>query len=432
MITLFSCGGEAPKKDTPPPAKPRHIKTIDFIAGSFIKLCFQLARHDPSYVDAYFGPEELKNAAEADEKTLAQIRKSLFILLEELGKVTVPGSDRDSGARRKYLLRMLQAMESRLHFLEGAEITFDQESKGIYDAVSPSFPPEHYEAILTQLDALLPGDAPLPERVNDFKNQFVIPKDKVDAVFKAAIAEGRKRTKVHIQLPENEDFQLEYVSGKSWGAYNWFKGGAVSLIQVNTDLPITIDRAVDLACHEGYPGHHVYYTLIEQVLYKKNGWLEFSIYPLFSPLSLIAEGTANFGIQVAFPGDQRMIFEKEVLFPLAGLDPANADRYYKMLELTGRLSFAGNEAARGFIDGKLTEEQTVDLLMKFRLMSKERAEKYLSFIKTYRAYVINYNLGLQMVKAYIEKKGGSDEQPGKRWQEFKKLMSSPLLPGDLE
>ncbi len=55
--------------------------------------------------------------------------------------------------------------------------------------------------------------------------------------------------------------------------------------QVNTDLPVYIDRAVDLACHEGYPGHHVYNALLEKHLVRDRGWVEFSIYPLFSPQS---------------------------------------------------------------------------------------------------------------------------------------------------
>ena len=50
--------------------------------------------------------------------------------------------------------------------------------------------------------------------------------------------------------------------------YNWYKGNLRSVIQVNTDLPLAVDRAIDLACHEGYPGHHVYNALLEQRLVK--------------------------------------------------------------------------------------------------------------------------------------------------------------------
>ena len=109
-----------------------------------------------------------------------------------------------------------------------------------------------------------------------------------------------------------------------------------ALIQVNTDLPIYIDRAVDLAAHEGYPGHHVLNVLLEK-LYRERNWVEFCVYPLFSPQSLIAEGTANYGIEIAFPGDSQMEFEKEVLFPLAGLDPSKADNYYRITKLIKQL-----------------------------------------------------------------------------------------------
>ena len=47
---------------------------------------------------------------------------------------------------------------------------------------------------------------------------------------------------------------------------------------------------------------------------------EFTISPLFCPQSLLNEGAANFGIDVAFPGDERLVFERDVLYPLAGLD----------------------------------------------------------------------------------------------------------------
>ncbi len=133
-----------------------------------------------------------------------------------------------------------------------------------------------------------------------------------------------------MKLPAAESFTVEYVTNKSWSGYNWYQGQYRSLIQVNTDLPVYIDRAIDLACHEGYPGHHVYNALLEQHLVRDRGWVEFTVYPLFSPQSLIAEGTANYGIEVAFPGRERVDYERSVLFPAAGLDPARAAEYYEV------------------------------------------------------------------------------------------------------
>ena len=133
----------------------------------------------------------------------------------------------------------------------------------------------------------------------------MIPPDRLDAVFQAAIAECRRRTPGHLTLPPGERFTVDYVTDKPWSGYNWYQGGFASLIEVNTDLPVYIDRAIDLACHEGYPGHHVYNALLEQHLVEQRGWVEFSVYPLFSPQSLIAEGTANYGIEVAFSDAER-------------------------------------------------------------------------------------------------------------------------------
>ena len=82
--------------------------------------------------------------------------------------------------------------------------------------------------------------------------------------------------------------------------------------------------------------------------------MEFTVYPLFSPQSLIAEGTANFGIEVAFPGAERVRFERDRLYPLAGLDPATAGKYYDMLQAwLDALSYAGNEAARKYLNGAI-------------------------------------------------------------------------------
>jgi hypothetical protein len=218
------------------------------------------------------------------------------------------------------------------------------------------------------------------------------------------------------------------VTGKTWSGYNWYQGGFESLIQINTDLPIFIDRAIDLACHEGYPGHHVYNMLLEKTMVRDRGWIEFSVYPLFSPQSLIAEGTANFGIEMAFPGAERAEYEKNVLFPAAGLDPAKAERYYEVLRAVEQLSYAGNEAARRYLNGEIDAAQAAEYLTRFAMMPADRARQRVGFIDQYRSYVINYNLGQDLVRAYVEAGG---DAPEKRWEVFGALLSSPRLPSGL-
>jgi len=227
------------------------------------------------------------------------------------------------------------------------------------------------------------------------------------------------------------------VTDKPWSGYNWYQGGYRSVIQVNVSLPIWIDRALDLACHEGYPGHHLYNALLERDLVRGRGWPEFQIYPLFSPQSLIAEGTANYGIELAFTAAERLAFERDVLFPLAGLDPALAAPYARVRELLEQLSYAGNEAARRYLDGDIDAAAAVAWLERYTLSSRERAQQQVRFIDTYRSYIINYNLGQDLVRAYIEARaaaarGDPTTLAERKWNAFIELISSPRLPSGLE
>ena len=407
------------------------MMTMNRIAEQYVKLVLAVGQHDGDYVDAYHGPEEWINEAKSAKMPLPEIRNRAALLLDEVRPLKPGGESELAILRYQYLTRQILSLASRVEMLLGKAYTFDEESKALYDAVAPRHPEEYFRSILGKLDTKLGGSGNVQQRFEAFKNQFVIPKNKLDVVFKAAIHECRKRTRQHILLPENESFVIEYVTNKAWSGYNWFKGDCHSLIQMNTDLPIFIDRAVDLAAHEGYPGHHVYNVLLEENLLKKNGWVEFSVYALFSPQSLIAEGTANFGIEVVFTPSERIAFERDVLFPLAGLDASKVEQYYHIHALFMKLACAGNEAARGYLDGTMTKDSAIQWLMEYSLFSRERATQRMKFFDNYRSYVINYNLGQDMVARFIEAKGGTANNPLKRWDEFTKLISSPRLPSGL-
>jgi hypothetical protein len=405
---------------------------MNTIAEQYVKLVLAVGQHDADYVDAFSGPPEWKTEAERQKRTLAEIDADAQRLLASVPAVTAAErSDTLVVLRHEYLGRQLQALRARVRMLQGAKLTFDEESRALYDAVAPVHPDSYFQSTIDELGRLLPGDGPLVSRFETFRQQFVIPPARLGRVFDRAIAECRRRTLRHVQLPAAESFTVEYVTNKPWSGYNWYKGGYRSVIQVNTDLPIYIDRAIDLACHEGYPGHHVYNALIEQHLVRERGWVEFSVYALFSPQSLIAEGTANYGIEVAFPGDERTQFERDALYPEAGLDVSHAAMYARIQTLVDRLSYAGNEAARRYLNGEIDRGQAIMWLSRYAMMSPPRAEQRTRFFDTYRSYVINYNLGKDLVKQFIESHGGTASQPDRRWDEFVSLLASPRLPSGL-
>jgi hypothetical protein len=404
---------------------------MNAFAEDYVKLVLALGQHDPSYVDAYYGPPGWKTDAEQRKQPLADIDSGASRLIDELAGGPTEGADEMVALRQRYLHRQLESMRARIRMLSGARLTFDEESRALYDAVAPVHPESHFQATLNEIGRLLPGQGSLIDRYDAFRGSFVIASDRLSRVFDLAIAECRRRTLAYGSLPPDESFTVEFVRNKSWSGYNWYQGNYRSLIQVNVDLPIYIDRAIDLACHEGYPGHHVYNVLLEKTLMRDRGWPEVSVYALFSPQSLIAEGTANYGIDVAFSESERLAFEREVLFPAAGLDPARAEEYYKIHALVATLSYAGNEAARRYLNGEIDRAAAAAWLSKFAMMSPARAEQRTRFFDEYRSYVINYNLGKDLVKVYIESRGGTDGEPARRWQEFLKLLGSPRLPSGL-
>ena len=408
--------------------EPADPTALDAIASRYVILALTLGHHDPSYVDAYYGPDSLKGMADRDSLPLRSIRAAAESLVVRLGDSVPAYADSLVGMRHRYLRTQLASLASRTRMLDGERFTFDEEARLLYDVTPPTFDASHFDSLLSTLDSLLPGRGPLAERYQRFRTAVSIPPERVDTVFRTAIAACRSRTLEHFALPAHERFDLEYVTGTPWSAYNWYKGDAHSLIQVNTDFPIAIHRAVDLACHEGYPGHHVYNALLEQSLVRERGWVEISVYPLFSPQSLIAEGSANYGVDMAFPGAARTAYERDSLFPLAGLDPALAERNAAVRLVIERLDYARNEVARRYLDGAIDSAAARAEMQRFWLSTPEAAAKTVRFIDGYRSYVINYNLGRDLVAAWVEKRG---DTPARRWAAFRALLSTPRLPGDL-
>ena len=402
--------------------------SVQDVADRYMKLVLAVGVHDASYVDAYYGPPELQKQATDAKKSLAAIRDEVDAALKDLA--TQKAASADEALRIEFLNKQLSSMLTRIDMLNGKKFSFDDETARLYDAVSPHYDRAHYLKLVAEVDKLLPGKGTVPARLAAFRSKMVIPKDKLKPVFDASIKECRARSEKHIDLPANENFVLEFVSNKPWSGYNWYKGNAQSLIQINTEFPIYIDRAVDLGCHEGYPGHHAYNALLEKTLVKDKGWNEFSVYPLYSPMSLIAEGTANYGIEMAFSEAERLTFERDVLFPMAGLDPTLAKKYADLRKLLGKLSYADNDAAMNYLEGKWTKEQTIDWLVNVQLYPAEKAPQRVSFYDGLRGYVINYNLGKDLVAKYVERHATSKDPVkarAQKWAAFKQLLSSPRL-----
>ncbi|MDP3082057.1 MAG: hypothetical protein Q8M90_14635 [Brevundimonas sp.] len=400
--------------------------SMDAIARDYVALILEIGEREPGYVDAYYGPAEWQEAAKANPRTVPQLIEGAADITGRLDAVSTAGADPAVVQRRAYLLAHVSAASARLRMLSGETMSFADEAEALFGIRPELRPLESFDPVLAEIDALLPGEGTLTERVTAFKSHYVIPKDRLQVVMDAAIAECRRRTVQHIALPANERFTLSFVGDKPWSGYNYYLGDAASRIEINADFPIYTERAIDLGCHEGYPGHHVYNALLEQTFVRERGWVEMSVYPLFSPMSFVAEGSANYGIDLAFPGEEGTRFEREVLFPLAGLDPATADRKARLGALQRRLARAEYTIADDYLAGRIERAAAIRQLMKYTLADEAKATQRLRFIDTYRSYIINYGLGRDVVQAWVEGQGPD------RWASMERLLSSQILPVDLD
>jgi hypothetical protein len=453
-LTLFtSCAGPRAATDADVRALsssldswPSDEEAARNMAASYLRLTLEAGTYEDGYIDAYYGPAEEKTAAEAERRPRAELIaeaqamvRALDYLMNRRSLAARTPEPAYSPRRRLIALRgALVAAETRLRMVGGERLSFADEARGLFGVEVTTRPLTDFDPILARLERTIPGTGPLAERVTAFNDRYVIPPNRLRPVFDAAIAECRRRTAQHMTLPAGEAFTMHFVTNKPWSGYNYYLGNYQSRIEINTDLPIRISRAVDLGCHEGYPGHHVLNLLIEQRMARGGAtgaggragapWREYLVNPLYSPLSVLSEGSANYGIDLAFPGPERLAFERDVLYPLAGLNPATAEAYWRVQQAIEELGGARLTIARMYLDREITREQAVALTQRYLLTSPAGAEQSVRFTDTYRSYVLNYGWGRDLVRRYIER-GGADAAT--RWRRMDALLSEPTVPGDL-
>jgi hypothetical protein len=419
LLVLSGCGN---------PAAPAPTATLDEAAEDYVRVVLEIGTHEPSYVDAYFGPPEWRIEAQANPRATTELKTAAEALAARFATAATAATDPLVMQRARYLETHAKSARYMLDMIEGMHAPFEDEAERIYALRPVVRPLESYDPVLARVAAMVPGGGPLAERVDAFRGRYVIPADKLRAVIEAAIAECRRRTAAHVILPEGESFALEFVTDKVWSGYNWYQGGNKSLIQINTDVPLYVDRAVMLGCHEGYPGHHLQ-GMHRERRYKEQGWAEFSVMPLNAPIALLYEGAADYGVELAFPADERARFEQEVIYPLAGLDPAAAPAYDALRRAMEELAGVRVTLAKMLLDGEITRGRAVELSQRYELLSPERAERSIRFIEDARAYVINYVTGEELVKNFVEMDGGDDVAA--RWAAFERVSAEPTVPVDL-
>ncbi len=410
---IFGCGTES----LPP----------DSIAERYVKLALNVNLYKTDYLDAYFGPPEWR-PRKADSSGIfpyGELHAEAAALIKALDDGTARNADTLQRIRLDNLRRDLRSLDGMIEILHGKKMSFDEESQALYGLIAPSPGKACYDSILNSLDTLLPGPGEVSARLTEFRRRFIIPPDKIDTLVKIALTECRRKTAEHIPLPPGDTFVIEYVGRKPWGAYNWYQGDFRGLMQIDTSRPLYVTALFGLVAHEGYPGHHLANVLREKELLRERHWLEYSIVPLYYPGALVDEGSANYAAGLVFSPEEEAEFVATILCPPAGIDPTEVKRFFEIREMKKRLDYAWIDAARSYLDGAATKEETIAWIIHYCLKTPEEAASSIAFFETFRSYAITYRTGEGLVEAYVEGSGGTMVDPAVRWDRFRRLLLNP-------
>ena len=401
--------------------------SLDSAGEQFVKLGLELGEYDDLYVDSYVGPDSWREHARENPRSRQALAQAISQLLETV-EAFEPSTEKES-FRRRMLLDKVRAMDARARMLNGESFTFAEEANLLLGVIPPPADFREFDRVLAEIENIVPGEGALNDRIDALRSRVIVPDDKIDAVFRRAIQECRERTLAHIDLPEDERFRLEYVSGVSWGGFLEYLGDHESLMSINTDIPITPDMVVFLACHEGYPGHHVYNLLVDQRYLQELAWVEFQLQPLFAPSMLIHEGSAQYAAELAFPGAESVAFQRDVLAPLAQIDRESVEGWNEYLILSKPLGVNATSAtAQRYLDGEINRGEAVQERARYGMRTASEAERSVRFIEDSRSYVLNYSVGQDLVSRYVEARSDSEEA---KWLAFQRLIEDQPAVSDL-
>jgi hypothetical protein len=407
VVLGIGCRGAAPR-------------SLDDEARQYVRLAVALGERDPDSLDFYAGPADAVADIRRGPPPLTAIKRDA----EQLSARVRARHDADPVERTRAggLVRDLAAIVARVDLLAGTRLPYDQESAVFFGVIPGPVDDRRLEAIRAQIAASVGRGGRLGDRYAAFASRFTIPPDRLRPVMEAALDACREATLAHLAMPAGEQASLEFVVDQPWSAFSRHLGGARSVIRINTDFRFTIDQALQLACHEGYPGHHTRNTLTTAGASGGRSPERF-VQLTFSPESLRSEASAMLAADVAFSSDERLRVERDRLFPIAGLPSDAAASGIEVERLAGELQIVQADVARRYLDGELEFARAAKELEARTLVP--RADAQIRYINQFRSYVTTYTAGRADAAARLIACAGSTPTDDRRWRCFLPSITNP-------
>ena len=177
------------------------------IAERYVKLVLALGQHDADYVDAYYGPPEWKQEAERRKVPLDELAARAATLLDAIAPGAGRRRTRWTGCGTTISSGSCRALSARIRMLKGERLSFDEESRALYDAVAPTLPESHFQKILDQLEKHVPGHRSAGRALRRVSQRGSSSRATSSTRSSRRRFNGcRERTLQHVTLPESEQF----------------------------------------------------------------------------------------------------------------------------------------------------------------------------------------------------------------------------------
>ncbi|NOR88763.1 MAG: hypothetical protein GQ524_00770 [Anaerolineales bacterium] len=390
-------------------------------AKSFVELALSIDKHFPGYVDAYFGPEDIREFVDAKGKVpLEELSSTLDQIIDSTHRDAILTED-----RREYLSAELSAMQTTLRILMGEEIDIVEESQGLF-GLTPIWTEESvFEEAHQDLEYLLPGSGPLVERMENFREKTIVPQESLKSIVRNIEDDFRHRTVEVIALPEDEALEFSFIQDKPWLAYNWYLGNCSSRIDINIDLPWYAGFLVHVIAHETYPGHHTEHAVKEKELYRDGGYLEHSTILANAPSAVVSEGIAEIALEMIVTSEEIAQILQSIL-DQAGLKDVDGIQIYQISKARRPLSKVSINRVLLLHGEGGSDEEVINYGIRYGLFNEQQSRKGLEFLKDplWRSYATIYTLGYELVQDFISR--GEDKT-----ERFLRLIREPMTTSQL-
>lgn len=394
---------------------------MDEIALRYLLLGLRLERYIPGLIDSYTGPAALAEAVDGEPRTpVAELHDEAMQLAGLAAEL--PAETAVHRLRRRWLDAQLAAMGALARVAGGEEIGFVDLVEELYDVEVQPEPDATFATARRMIDSALAGSGSLLDRLAAHEAASRLPPDRAIGAVSELATRLRARTRAQLWLPERESVTFEAAHDVPWEADGRYQGAGRSLVRVNVDRPVSFAALVDLAAHDGYPGHHAEASVKDAVLVSA-GHAELSLTMATSPQALVSEGMGGLAREVVM-SDQEL--GRELLRLARSVDQRLDVEAELVIQRARRLMMPawGNAAVALHRDGEPID-QVRAYLAEVALVSDDRLDGTLTRLTDVasRTEPFAHIEGRRLVSEWLELHGQTHG--------YSRLLSEQLTPGAL-